>query len=109
MKEGKEFVIVYVTCSNVEEARKIGRLLVEQRLAACVNIIPQIFSFYWWENEIVADKEAVMLAKTKSSLVKKLIETVKSHHSYQLPAILVLPVVDGNPDFFNWLREETVS
>ena len=99
--------IVYITAKDKEEARKIGRELVETRLAACVNIIDNMNSMYWWEGEIQDDNEAVLIAKTKESLVPELIKKVKSLHSYSCPCIVSLPILDGNKEYLDWLEKET--
>ena len=102
-----KFNLVYITAKNKAEARKIGRELVKERLVACVNIIEGMNSLYWWEGKIQDDQETILIAKTKESLVKELIEKVKSLHSYNCPCIVSLPVLDGNPDYLNWLNNQT--
>ncbi|MBI2338952.1 MAG: divalent-cation tolerance protein CutA [Deltaproteobacteria bacterium] len=99
---------IYITCSNRAEADKIGRALVEEHLAACVNIIDGMNSIYWWEGKIEEGKETVLIAKTKETVVKKLIEKVKSLHSYSCPCIVSLAVEDGNSDFLKWIEKETL-
>lgn len=99
---------IYITCSNRAEADKIGRALVEEHLAACVNIIDGMNSIYWWEGKIEEGKETVLIAKTKETVVKKLIEKVKSLHSYSCPCIVALAVEDGNSDFLKWIEKETL-
>ncbi len=106
MADNKELVIVYLTCANLEEAQKIGQHLVEKRLVACVNIIPKIFSYYWWEGQLVSDEEVSLIAKTQAFLKERIIEEVKKVHSYEVPAILFLPIADGNPDFLSWIKKE---
>lgn len=101
------FVLVYVTASEVEEARRIGREAVRCRLAACANVYPEIFSYYWWQGDLVEDREAVVILKTRRSLVPRVIEAVRSWHSYTVPAILAVDLRDGNPDYLAWLRAET--
>lgn len=98
---------VYITAANVDEARKIAKELVANRLAACVNIFDRIQSFYWWEGEIQDDQEVALLAKTKESLVQEVIEKVKSLHSYSCPCIVSIPVLDGNKAFLDWVKQET--
>jgi periplasmic divalent cation tolerance protein len=100
--------LVYITASGVEEAKEIGQKLVEERLAACVNVIPKIHSFYWWEEKLCEDAEAVILAKTKERLVNQVIKRVKELHSYTLPAILAWPIAQGLNEFLNWVEEETI-
>ncbi|MBI4411376.1 MAG: divalent-cation tolerance protein CutA [Deltaproteobacteria bacterium] len=101
------YAVVYITCSNRTEADKIGRTLVEERLAACVNIIDGMNSIYRWEGKIEEAKETVLIAKTRETLVKKLIEKAKSLHSYDCPCIVALPITDGNHDFLVWIEKTT--
>ncbi len=98
--------LVYVTARDEAEAAALGRLLVERRLAACVNVIPRIASFYWWEGELVEDREAVLIAKTAERLLEPLAEAVRGAHSYQVPAILAFPVEHLNPAYRDWLLGE---
>ena len=99
-------IIVYVVCRDRDEARRIGRLLVERWLAACTNLFP-IESFYWWQGEIVEDNEHVLLAKTRPECYESLAAAVKSVHSYSVPAIIRLPVIDADRQYLAWLQAET--
>jgi len=99
--------LVYITTKDKDEARRIGKELVKTRLAACVNIIDNMNSMYWWEGKIQDDQEVILIAKTRQSLVKKLIKKVKSIHSYSTPCIVSLPILDGNSDYLDWLKKET--
>lgn len=99
--------IIYMTAGSMDEARAIGKALVSERLAACVNIIDHMNSFYWWEGEVQDDTEVVLIAKTKAALVPDLIDKVKSIHSYDCPCIVSIPIADGNPAFLAWIAEET--
>ncbi|HAJ78997.1 MAG TPA: cation tolerance protein CutA [Fibrobacteres bacterium] len=99
--------LIYITTRNSEDARRIGRIIVEQRLAACVNIIDRIGSIYWWEGRIAEESEALITAKTKSSLVNELVEKVKSIHEYSCPCIVALPINSGNEEFLDWVCSET--
>ena len=98
-------VVILVTCANKREARRIARGLVEQRLVACVNIVDEIKSIFWWQKEINSANEVLLIAKSKRSLIQKIIKQVKSLHSYQTPEIIALPVVGGNQDYINWINE----
>ncbi len=98
---------IYITAKNHDEAKTIGRALVASRLAACVNIVEEITSFYWWNNEIQEDHEAALIAKTKESLVPELIEKVKSLHGYSCPCVVSLPILQGNAPFMEWVEKET--
>jgi len=99
--------LIYITTGSLDEARTIGKELVSHRLAACANIIDNINSIYWWDGEIQDDREVILLAKTKESLVPELIEKVKSLHSYECPCIVSLPILDGNKPFLDWVFDET--
>ena len=98
---------VYVTARNAGEAARIGRALVEERLAACVNLIPAMHSIYWWEGKIEEDEEALLVAKTTESLIPKVVEKIKSLHSYSCPCVVSWPITAGNPDFLKWIVKET--
>jgi len=97
---------IYMTAGNKAEAQKIAKALVENRLAACVNILENMQSIYRWGEEIQEDTEVVLIAKTAESLVSELIEKVKSLHSYDCPCIVSLPIIDGYPPFLNWIHDE---
>ncbi len=99
--------LVYITAKNKDEARKIGKELLKARLAACVNIVDKMNSLYWWEGKIQDDNEAVLIAKTKESLVKELVEKVKSIHSYSCPCIVSWPIERGNSEYLNWIHNAT--
>ncbi len=98
---------VYMTCESVKQAEDIGTVLVERRLAACVNILPGMRSMYWWEGAVERAEEVVLIAKTRDELVDELTEAVKAVHDYDVPCVVALPMTGGNPDFLSWIREET--
>lgn len=100
-------VFIYIVCPDKKEARRVGRVLLKNRLAACVNIFP-IESFYWWKNKIVQDKEAVLLVKTLKKNFKRIETTVQKAHSYKIPCIVMLPVIKVNQKYFDWLKEEVI-
>lgn len=100
-------VVLYITASSAKEAKKIGTVLVKERLAACANVIDKIQSIYWWKDKIEKGAEALLIAKTKQLLVKKAIRRVKAIHSYDCPCVVALPIVDGNPSFLKWISQET--
>ena len=101
-----EVNFIYMTAGSRDEARKIGKALVVSRLAACVNILDNINSFYMWEGKVQDETEVVMIAKTTAARVPQLVEKVKSLHSYDCPCIVSIPVSDGNRDFLDWIAEE---
>jgi periplasmic divalent cation tolerance protein len=97
--------MIYMTTADRDEARAIGRYLVQSKLAACVNILDQMNSMYEWQGEFQDDLEAVMIAKTTEERVASLIAAVRERHSYQCPCIVAVPIADGNPDFLQWIEE----
>ncbi len=104
---GAGYVVILITAGSEEEARRISQVLLEGRKAACVNIIPKISSSYRWQGKIESAEESLLLVKTRASLADEVIGLVKSVHSYQVPEIIVLPIVAGNPDYLDWIRKET--
>jgi len=100
---------IYMTAGSKEEARKIGKELVVSRLAACVNILDNMNSFYMWQGELQDDTEAVLIAKTTEDRLPALIEKVKSLHSYDCPCIVSLPVSGGNQAFLDWIAKEVIT
>src|SRR5210317_2439205 len=98
---------IYMTVGSKEEARKIGKELVTARLAACVNILDNMNSFYLWEGEIQDDREVVMIAKTTEERIPELIEKVRSMHSYDCPCIVSLPVAGGYQPFLDWIADSS--
>ena len=101
-----EACLVYVTTKDKDEARTIGRHLVQSRLAACVNIIDGMNSIYIWDGKVQDDQETVMIAKTTENLVPEIIEAVKAQHSYECPCIVVLPIKGGNAAFLEWISDQ---
>lgn len=100
-------VCVYMTAKDSREAAKIGRALVERRLAACVNILGPIRSIYRWDGKICDGREVAFIAKTRKPLLPKLTAAVKELHSYDTPCIVALPIAGGNNDFLKWLATST--
>jgi periplasmic divalent cation tolerance protein len=100
-------VVVYITASNEDEAAKIAKALLEERLAGCVNIIKDIRSIYSWQGKIEDEKEVLMIVKTRIKLFASLDARVKELHSYAVPEIIALPMVDGSEDYLEWLQEAT--
>ena len=101
-----QYCSIYITTGDEDEARRIGRTLVEERLVACVNILP-IKSIYRWEGDIEEEEEVVMFVKTRDELAGQVIERVKELHSYEVPCIVSLPITKGNPDYLKWIEEST--
>jgi periplasmic divalent cation tolerance protein len=89
----------------MDEARKITEILVGERLAACVSIVPQVHSTYWWKGKIERADEALLVIKTEKKKFAALARRIQQAHSYTVPEILALPVIKGNPDYLEWIKE----
>ena len=100
-------VFVYTTYPSIVEAERAGRVLVERRLCACVNILPGTVSYYWWQGAIERGDEVVMLIKTRAGLAEDVRAAVKQMHSYSTPAILVLPIESVDETYFAWIMDST--
>ena len=101
-----EINFIYMTAGDTEEAKKIAGELVASRLAACVNILPNMNSVYMWQGELQEDSELVLIAKTTRARVPQLVEKVKSLHSYDCPCIVSLPVLAGYQPFLEWIEAQ---
>ena len=100
-------VLVYTTWPSIVEAERAGRVIVERRLAACVNIVPGMVSHYRWEGKIERAEEVVMIVKTRAGLADGVRGAVRELHTYTTPSIMVLPVEDVDPDYHAWIIQET--
>ncbi|WP_462156524.1 divalent-cation tolerance protein CutA [Pseudoalteromonas sp. GB56] len=97
--------LIFTTCANKEEARAMAEQLVQLKLAACVNILPEVESIYVWQGEVTNATETKLLIKTKSEKMNQVIQTIKKLHSYEVPEIQVIDVTTGNLAYFNWMDE----
>ena len=102
-----EFIAVYITTRDMEEAKHIAELLLQKRLVACTNILDGVSSSYIWQGKIEHEKETLLIAKTRASLFHKIKNIVQKNHSYDVPCINAMPLVEGNEDYFNWIYNET--
>lgn len=102
----KRPVTVYVTTKDEQEARRLGRLAVERRLAACANIVPMMHSIYEWEGSIVEHPEAIVFLKTDKMRLDELTTVLREHHSYSVPCITAFPIEGGNPEYLDWINEQ---
>lgn len=99
--------LVYITAENKTDALALGKKLLEDRLVACINIIPAMNSMYWWQNQIEVSEEVIIIAKTSEERIHSLIEKVKEIHNYSCPCVVAWDVKEGNKDFLNWIIKET--
>ena len=105
MKEGA-YLVVFITTPSIAEADKIAHILLEARKAACITIVPTAHSRFWWRGKIDSADEALLIVKTKASLLEEVITLVKENHSYEVPEVIALPIVAGSEDYLKWLDEE---
>src|SRR5919106_4872515 len=97
----------YVTAGSKDEALRIGRALVDERLAACANVLDGMISVYWWQGSLEQADEAVLILKTRAELVEPLTARIRELHSYECPCVVALPIAAGNPDYLDWIAGET--
>ncbi len=102
-----ENIVVFITASSEDEAANIARALVEGNLAACVNIVRNLRSIYIWQGKVEDESEVLMIVKTQKKLFNSLAQKVRELHSYSVPEIIALPIVDGSEDYLKWLKEVT--
>lgn len=102
------YCIVNCTTSSKINAMEICEYLIESKLAACINIVPNVVSVYKWEGKVVEGQEFLMIIKTKESLFKKVEKAITERHEYSLPEIVATPIIKGNKDYLKWLKSETV-
>ncbi len=100
--------VVYTTVDDIKDARRMAHTLVEEKLVACVNIIPGVESVYRWKGKIEDSKEFVLICKTVDKNVKKTIQRIKALHKYELPAIIVLPIIGGLKEYLDYIVNETL-
>ena len=96
--------IVIMTTPNKQEAMKIVRTLLEERLIACANIMDSVSSFFWWQGKIEEEKEVLVIMKSHEALFNKLSQKVTELHSYDVPEILALPIVEGSQSYLKWMK-----
>ncbi len=102
-----DYTVIFITTCSLDEAEKIGRALVEEKLVACSNIVSPIRSIYRWQGKICDDKEALMILKTKKELFKQIEKRVKALHSYDVPEVISMPIIEGSNEYLSWLNSET--
>ncbi len=105
----EKYIVVFITYPKNSEgdAKELARKLVENKLAACVNIVDGINSIYFWQGNIEDDQEKLLIVKTKSALFDELKKFVKENHPYSVPEIIAMPIILGNEDYLNWLEDST--
>ncbi len=104
-----DFIVVYVTVGSGEEADRIGATLVGEKLAACVNRVRSIQSVYRWQGKVEQSDEELLIIKTRRQFFPALEKRVKELHSYSVPEIIALPILEGSADYLSWLREQALA
>jgi periplasmic divalent cation tolerance protein len=101
-----DYIVLFITTGADEEAQLISRVLLEQKKAACVNIVPEVSSLFWWQSKIDSSRESLLVVKTKASLVDEVVQLVKRIHSSDVPEVIALPIVGGSRDYLDWIGKE---
>jgi len=102
------YIVVFITSPDMKEANRLSGILLNSRLAACVNIVPNLKSHFWWGGRIHDAEEVLLVVKTKQKVLRKLVREVKKNHQYENPEIIALPIVGGSKEYIKWIEEETL-
>ena len=105
----QEFIVAYVTAGSPAEGDRLARALVEERLAACVNRVAPVHSVYRWEGKVEQSEEELLIIKTRRTLFPALEQRVRELHSYAVPEIIALPVIDGSAAYLQWVADQTLG
>lgn len=100
------YILVISTVSSLKEARKIAQLLLGERLAACVNIVPAVESHYWWQHKKAQSKESLLMIKTRAVLYDRIEKVIRENHSYSVPEVISLPIQKGSEKYLRWIDDE---
>ena len=108
MAKAEEFsdIVLFITAANAEEAQRIASVLLNERKAACINIVPRVSSLFWWQGKIDSAEESLLIIKTRASVLGEVVSLVKEHHSYSVPEVIALPIIGGSQDYLEWLGRE---
>src|SRR4030066_1178797 len=102
-----EFCIILITAGSVEEGERIAGYLVDKHFAACVNVVPSIKSFFFWDGKSDQQSEVLLIAKSRKALLNQITDHVKKIHSYSVPEVIAIPVIGGSEDYLKWVEETT--
>ena len=101
------YMVIFITTSSIDEAKNLGRTLVEEKLVACSNILSPVHSIYQWKGELCEGEEALLVLKTKRELFRQIELRVRELHSYDVPEIIAMPIIEGSEDYLSWVESET--
>jgi len=104
--ENRENVVIFITTGTDEEAHRIANMLLNQKKVACVNILPKVRSLFWWQGKLDSAQESLLIVKTRASLLSEIVSMVREVHSYDVPEVIALPIIGGNPDYLEWIGKE---
>lgn len=107
VEEGDRVVLVLITAPDEEQGLRIARALLEERLAACVNVVRGVRSLYWWKGELCEEEEVILWIKSREALFENLERRVRQLHPYEVPEVIALPVVRGLEEYLKWVTVET--
>lgn len=99
------YTVTFITAANKKQARAIAKALISKKLAACVNIIDKVESLFWWKGKVESAGEVLLMVKSRSEKLSKIIKTVKANHSYQVPEIISLPIKAGDAAYLRWIND----
>jgi periplasmic divalent cation tolerance protein len=106
---GEKAVLMLVTAGGRDDAERIGEALVVERLAACCNVVPTVASFYYWNGQLQRDHESLLIIKTLESIAPAVEEYVRSHHTYEMPEIIRVPIEGGSSVYLDWLEGQVAK
>jgi len=101
------FVVALSTTASMEEAKKIARVLIERRLAACVNLVPEVLSIYRWKGDVCTDDEVLLVIKTRRTCLAKIKQVLGDLHQYEVPELIALDIMNGLENYLHWVQQET--
>lgn len=104
--EHDPMLLIFITTGTEKEAQTIAEVLLQQRKATCVNIVDAVSSLFWWEGKIDSGRESLLMVKTRASVLEELVGLVKEVHAYDIPEIIAVPILGGNPDYLDWIARE---
>ena len=104
--ENRGNVVIFITVGSDGEAKKIANILLNQRKVACVNVLPKVRSLFWWQDKLDSAQESLLIVKTRASLLSEIVSMVREVHSYDVPEVIALPIIGGNPDYLEWIGKE---
>ncbi len=103
-----DYVVVFATVESEEQGKRIAEVLLEKKIIACANIVKGVDSHYWWKGRVEHSAELILVMKSRAELLEEIVKVVKENHSYEVPEVVALPIVGGNPDYLRWI-DETVE